>query len=594
MARRGKLVLFLFALFTLTVVAIALLVFAVYRLGKPGVPEHTILEADFEKGVVEYVPVDPIAQILHEHQPVVRDLVEALERGADDERVVGFIARIGSSGMGMARLQELRDAVAAFGESGKPTVAWSETFGEFGPGTGAYYLATAFDEIYLQPSGDVNLTGFAAENPFLRGTLDKLGVVPRMDHRYEYKNAMNLFTEEKLTEPHREAMQALLDSWFDQLVTGVAEGRKKTPEEVRELIDRGPFLGPEALEAGLVDGLAYRDEVYANLRQRVGEDAELLYLYPYLQRAGRPHDHGETIALIYGVGGVARGSNQYDPLRGTTTMGSDSVTAAFREAIDDDSVRAILFRVDSPGGSYVASDAIWRETVRAKDAGKPVIVSMGDVAGSGGYFVAMNADKIVAQPGTITGSIGVLGGKLVTREMWKKVGITFDGVQAGADATIYSSVEDYSEQGWERFQAWLDRVYEDFTAKVADGRDLPLDTVRDVAKGRIWSGTDAEQLHLIDAVGGFPVALDLARQAAGLEPTADVKLAVYPRERNPWAKIFGEPAASSEQETAITLAVRAIETLRPVVRFAERTGLISERQELEVPFVPQVDGPPSW
>lgn len=589
MTQRGKLLLILFGLLVAAGIGILVLAFAVGGLGGGHVPQHTLLEADFETGVLEYVPVDPLAQLLNEDVPVVRDLVEALERGAEDERVVGLIARVGSSGMGLAKLQELRDAVEAFSASGKPTVAWSETLGEFGPGTGAYYLATAFDEIYLQPSGDVNLTGFAVESPFIRGTLDKLGVMPRMDHRYEYKNAMNMFTEEKLTEPHREALQALIDSWYEQLVQGIAEGRGKDPEAVRALIDRGPFLGPEALEAGLVDGLAYRDEVYANMKQRVGEDSELLYLYPYLKRAGRPHAEGETVALIYGVGGVARGSSHFDPLNGSMTMGSDSVTAAFREAIDDDKVRAIVFRVDSPGGSYVASDAIWRETVRAKEAGKPVIVSMGDVAGSGGYFVAMHADKVVAQPGTITGSIGVLGGKMVTREMWKKIGITFDGVQIGANSTIYSGLEDYSEDGYERFQAWLDRVYEDFTAKVAEGRGLPLETVREVAKGRIWTGEEAKRLHLVDEVGGFPVALDLAREAAGLEPDAKVHLKLYPKPQSPLSQIFGEPAANSEERAAVTLALRAIETVRPMIQLAERAGLLGGTRELEIPFVPEVD-----
>src|SRR5262249_6339295 len=269
-------------------------------------------------------------------------------------------------------------------------------------------------EIYLQPSGDIGLTGLIAENPFLRGTLEKLGVVPRLDHRHEYKNAMNLFTKRKFTPAHKEATAKLVGSIFGQMVRGVSEGRHLQEEQVRALVDRGPYLGQEAVEAKLVDGLAYRDEVYDKVKAKAGAGAKLLFLSEYLDRAGRPHEKGQTVALIYGVGGVSRGKDDFDPLTGGSTMGSDTVAAAFRDAVASKDVKAILFRVDSPGGSYVASDTIWRETVRAKKAGKPVIVSMGNVAASGGYFVAMAADKIVAEPATITASIGVLAGKMLT------------------------------------------------------------------------------------------------------------------------------------------------------------------------------------
>ena len=253
----------------------------------------------------------------------------------------------------------------------------------------------------------VGLTGLIAETPFIRGMLEKLGVVPRLDHRKEYKNARNIFTERQYTPAHKEATQAVMNSQFDQLVRGIADRRGLSAEAVRDLFDRGPFLSKDALEAGLVDGMAYRDEVYERVKDQVDAGAKYLTLRKYKKRLEESHEQAETVALIYGVGGVTRGKSDFDPGSGATTMGSDTITRAFRNAVNDDEVEAILFRVDSPGGSYVASDAIWRETVRSREAGKPVVVSMGDVAGSGGYFVAMAADKIVAQPGTITGSIGV-------------------------------------------------------------------------------------------------------------------------------------------------------------------------------------------
>ncbi len=551
------------------------------QLVKPRVPRQVILEANLENGLVEHVPGTTLDALLGEEPLTVRDVVEALERAADDDRVVGFVARVGAAPIGLAQIQEVRDAVARFRESGKPAVAWAETFGEFGPGNGAYYLATAFDEVYLQPSGDIGLTGLQYESVFLRGTLDKLGVTPRMDHRHEYKNAMNSLTEKRFTPAHREAMQALADSRFDQMVRGVAEARGLGERDVRGLIDRGPYLGAEALEAGLVDGLDYRDAVYARLREQNGK-AELLYLSRYLERAGRPHRRGDTIALIYGVGTVLRGPSGYDPIADESVMGSDTVTAAFREAIEDRRVKAILFRVDSPGGSYVASDAIWREVVRAREAGKPVIVSMGELAASGGYFVSMPADKIVAQPATITGSIGVYAGKLLTTEMWGKIGVTWDGVRTSRNAGIWSSHEDFSREGYARFQAALDRIYEDFTGKVAEGRKLPLERVREIARGRIWTGEQAKELGLVDDLGGFPAALRLAKEAAGIDPDAEVRLKLLPRKRSTWETLFGEKPDSSDDRARVALG-RTVQTLRPLLRALAEMARGPEAGVLRIP-----------
>jgi protease-4 len=270
-----------------------------------------------------------------------------------------------------------------------------------------------------------------------------------------------------------------------------------------------------------------------------------------------------------------RGPNSYDPLSGAATMGSDSVAAALRQAVEDDKVKAILFRVDSPGGSYVASDTIWRETIRAREAGKPIIVSMGNVAGSGGYFVAMAADKIVAQPTTITGSIGVLGGKMVTEDMWKKIGITWDEVHVGANSSIYSAIYPYDEQGEAYLKATLDRIYQDFTEKVAEGRGMPLEEVREVAKGRIWSGTDALEIGLVDELGGMTKALELAREAAGLEPGADVRLKPYPTPKTAFQLLFDEGPNNSE-EAARQARINTLTQLRPLVELGRQLGLLED------------------
>lgn len=548
-------------------------------MGKPSVPKRAILELDLERGIPETQPDNPFAAFGGERALTLRDVVDALEKAGDDRHVVGLVARLGAAPIGVAEIQEIRDAVKSFRAKKKFAVAYSETFGEFGPGNGPYYLATAFDEIWLQPSGDVGLNGLVGESPFLRGVLDKLGVKPEFGQRHEFKNAMNTFTETKFTDAHREATKALIESIYGQMVKGIAEGRKMTEDQVRALVDRGPFLGPEALEARLVDGLAYRDEVHGKLVKKGGTDAKFFGLQAYLKKEGRPHAEGKrTIALVYGIGGVVRGKSSGNPLTGGQTMGSETVAKAIRTAVEDDDVAAILFRVSSPGGSYVASDTIWREVVLAKKAGKPVIISMGEVAASGGYFVAMPADKIVAQPGTITGSIGVLAGKMVTPAMWEKVGLTFDQVEVGANANMWNASRSFSPAEWDRFNAWLDRIYEDFTSKVADGRKLPKERVLEIAKGRVWTGEDAKAIGLVDELGGYATALKLAKAAAKIPADEKVKVAVFPRERNPFEKLAARLSGEEEDESSFTAIVRLLEPIRPALRQIEaeqRTGVLT-------------------
>ncbi len=380
-----------------------------------------------------------------------------------------------------------------------------------------------------------------------------------------------------------------MDSWFTQIVEGIAAGRGVSEGEVRAAIDRGPLVADEAVEARLVDELSYRDEVYDEVLAAAGDGAELLYLSTYLQRAGRPHSEGEQVALIYGVGGVARGKSRYDPMQGQLIMGADTVAGAFRAAMEDDEVRAILFRIDSPGGSYVASDAIWREVVRAREGGKPVIASMGDVAGSGGYFVAMAADKIVAQPGTLTGSIGVVGFKPLTSGLWEKLGVSWDEVHTSAHGLMWTGTHDYSPEEWARFQTWLDRVYEDFTSKVAEGRDLPTERVLEIARGRIWSGADALERGLVDELGGFAASLRLVRQALELPEDAEIELRLFPPPKTTTQALlelaFGSEGEQSSEPTSL-LVGRALQAMRPLGQLARELGLGDPHGVLQMPPVP--------
>jgi protease-4 len=552
---------------------------------KPGVAKNTVLELDLSGGLVEDVPNDPIAKAINKDATTLRDVIEGLERASSDAKVAGLLARVSPGGMSMAQAQEMRDAVANFRRKGKFAVAYSESLQ--GSGNTAYYLMTAFDEIKLMPVGEIGLTGLAMETPFLRGTFDKLGVEPQFEGRYEYKNAVNTYVEKAYNRPHREAMEKIVTSWFGQLVRGIAEGRKLKEDEVRTLIDRGPFLAKEALDAKLVDALAYRDEVYDAVKKKAGGSPNFLFLNKYLERAGSPYDSGKKVALIYGVGGVVEGESDYDPLSGEATMGSDTVAGALRSAIDDKDVKAILFRVDSPGGSAIASDAIWRETVRAKQANKPIVISMSSIAGSGGYYVAMAAHKIVAQPGTITGSIGVLSGKLVTNGFWDKLGLNFDAVHAGQNALMWSSDQPFTEAEWTRFRASLDAVYQDFTSKVAAGRNLPKEKVLEVAKGRIWTGEDAKGLGLVDELGGYATALRLVKQAANIGENESIRLQVFPAEKTLIQALLDEgPERSTGARMEATLA-KALKEIQPLVRQARMLEGSARHGALTMPAVEQ-------
>jgi protease-4 len=566
-----------------------MLIIIAYAIGMKGtVPSKTILEANLEQPLLEQSPDTPTARFSLGERPTLRDVIDAIDRGAEDDRVVGMVATVGATPMPVSQIQEIRDAVARFRAHKKFAVAYSETFGEFGPGNGAYYLATAFDQIYLQPSGDVGLTGIIMESPFIKGTLAKLGVSFHGDHRYEYKNALNFYTETKYTEPHKEAMTGIMNSWFGQMKDAICQARGIAPDKFQAVVDAGPYLGAEAISAKLVDEVGYRDEIYDKVKVRAGNGAQLLYLDKYLDRAGRPHQHGKKVALVFGVGAVTRGKSDYDPVQGEQTMGSETVAAAIRAAAQDADVKAILFRVDSPGGSYVASDTIWREVVNARKAGKPVVVSMGNLAGSGGYFVAMSADKIVAEPGTITASIGVLGGKMLTSGFWDKVGLSWDEVHDGSNATMFTGTHDYTPAEWARFEAWLDRVYVDFTGKVAAGRNLPKDKVLEIAKGRIWSGQDAKNLGLVDELGGYDKALMLVKKAIGVRDGDDVNLVVYPKPKG-WveALLQRHPAENSDKEGSGEALARILQDVQPIARELKAVGAVGKRDQDDVLRMPE-------
>ncbi len=540
-------------------------VFLWFKLSAPGVASDTILTLEITGALPDGPPDKGLAALLEGPQQTLGDVLGSLERARSDPRVKGLALRIGGGELGLAQVQELRDAIREFRAKGKPVFAYSDSYGEFESGTAAYYLASSCDEVWLQPLGLLSLVGLRAEQPFFRGSLDKLGVVPRFDKREEFKTAMNMLTDTAMTPAQREETTSLLDSLRGQIVSGIAAGRKLDPASVGDLIDKGPYLAQEALDNHLIDHVGYGEDALAALKQRAGGDVKTMTFAHYLDSVGPPHAKGPVIALIYADGLMVRGKSTDTGLLGNGLMGSESVIHAFRLAERDKDVRAILFRIDSPGGSAVAAESVWNEAKAARAAGKPVIVSMGGVAGSGGYYIASDADKIVAEPATLTGSIGVLAGKVLVNGLSDKLGVTWDDVDTGGNAAMFSPIEDFSPAGHARFEAMLDDIYAGFKSRVAEGRQMDADWVENVAKGRVWTGEQAMQIKLVDALGGYEVALGLAKAQAGIAADQDFDLRIYPAPVGPVEALLNRLSGAGDDDTL----ARGLASFATLLRQAE-------------------------
>jgi protease-4 len=456
----------------------------------------------------------------------IRSVVDSLRKAKVDSRIRGVILLPSGPQALWGKAQEIRDAVLDYQESGKPIVA----FLEFG-GTQEYYVASAADKVFLMPGSPLDLVGVASYEMFFRGALDKVGAHADMLNSGDFKTAANVYTETTMTPAHREMAESLNRDLYDQIIEGIADGRGKTKDEVRRLIDEGPFLPDDALESGLVDALVYADEVkqqapFDEVNWRVITDRD--YRQIGLEAVGL--NGGRGIALIYAIGAINSGSGGVG-LAGGEVIGSDTLVAAIRAARNNDAVRAIVLRIDSPGGSAVASDAIWREVMLTKKE-KPVIASMSDLGASGGYYIAMSADAIVAQPATLTGSIGVVAGKVTTGGVYEKIGINIEPVSQGRFAEIYSPVRPFSDDERTKMQSHIDAIYEQFLAKAAEGRGTTRDAIHELAQGRVWTGRQAEERGLVDELGGLPRAIALAKEHVGIDADEEVQLIVYPRPKS--------------------------------------------------------------
>jgi protease-4 len=499
----------------------------------PTVPRAATLVLRPGGQLAETVPNDVVGQFLGRGTNTVRAFVENLRKAKRDARITSVLIMPSSLDLPYwGKVQELRDAIADFRRSGKKVTA----FLEYG-GDREYFLASAADRVYLLPTSPLDLTGVASYEIFLRGTLDKLGVYPDFLHIGEYKTATNQLTEKSMTPAHREMTEALNRDMFDQLVRGIAQGRRKSETEVRALIMRGPLLPQEALKAGLVDGLAYEDQLddrVPELRAQSGEtkridDSDYSRIEP--QSVGiRPRSR---IAILYAVGTITSGKSAFDPVNGSV-VGSETLVEQIRQVRDDNSIKAIVLRVDSPGGSSVASDVIWRELMITRDQkpSRPLITSMSDLAASGGYYISLPGQTIVAQPGTLTGSIGIYTGKMVLAGTLDKIGVTEETVTSGGNADIYSPFAKFTPDQRARVDAFLRDFYANFLDKVAASRHTTREQVNRIAQGRVWTGAQAREHGLVDMLGGLDTAISIAKQQAKIPADEDVELVSYPPRRS--------------------------------------------------------------
>jgi protease-4 len=535
--KRGTYILIIFIVFFILLMA-TIFSFIYYQIGKPPtVKAPSYLEIKLSGEIQErHMPSFPMDFFFKEPLSM-HDVWMNIRKAKVDSRIRCILLRLGYLGCDWAKIEELRDAVLDFRKSGKKAYAYIDEAPDFDK---EYYLATSCDRVILYPLGWLGINGIGGHIPFFKHTLNKLGIEAQFEHVEEYKTAYNMFTEEKFTPAHKRMMESIYGNLFSQYVKGVAEARGKSEEEIRELIDQGFYHAEDALKTGLVDDLLFEDE----LEELLKEEGKKLYRithekYKKIKLSSSGLSRGKKIALIYGMGLIHSGESL------SQTMGGATVSRWLRTARKDKSIAAVVFRVDSPGGSAVASDVIWREVFLTKKE-KPIIVSMSDVAGSGGYWVSMAANKIIAQPQTLTGSIGVISGKFNMSELYKKLGITNERLTYGKRADIFSTFRTFTPEERKELKREILWIYDQFLAKAAEGRNLSKEEVDKIGKGRVWTGIQAKERGLVDEIGGLSRALELAKELAGIPADRSVKLVIWPQKVSFFSALFGRSQTRSQ------------------------------------------------
>lgn len=550
-------------------------------LGRPSVPENSVLVLNVSGALPDYVPDDEFAKALGiGQQQSFSSLLTQLRKAKVDKRVGGVLLDINFPGIGWGKAYELREAIKDLRQSGKPVYAYME----IGMNK-EYYIATAADKVFLPPPGDLYINGLAGEAMFYKGSLDKLGVEAEVIQiGPKYKSAPDQYTKKEMGEGQREVMNALLDEYFGTFTTAIAESRKKSVEDVKGLIDNAPYNANQLKELGLIDGALYEEQVYEEFRKALGyaEGASIRTLrasqYREITSDSLGLNTGERVAVIFASGAINSGRSS-DSAFGGQMVGSDTVVQAVNDAANDTTVRAIVLRVDSPGGSALASDLMWNAIENAKKK-KPVVVSMGDVAASGGYYIACNADKIIAEPTTVTGSIGVFMGKPVVKGLYDWLGITNEYVMRGKNAGIFRETEKWTPEERAKMEEQTNKIYFDnFLPKVSQGRKMDAEKANSLGQGRVWTGTQAKENGLIDEFGGLEKAIDVAKQLANLPADKDVRRVVFPAPRPFFETWFGDPESAEVSAKDVHAQKALADSLPADVRKALRYSEMFDKMQ---------------
>jgi protease IV len=512
--------------FALAIVVVILVLVVIGLIRGDGLPGNMVLTLDLRAPMRDSVAADPLD--LGSRPPNVMDTVLAIDRAGRDSRVKGIFVRVGMADMPVAQAEEIGAALKRFRGTGKFVVA--DATGFFGNGLGDYLAASSADEIWMQPGSPFGASGAGAGAIFLRGLFDKIGAVPQIVKRADYKSAADMYMEKTRTPADREQTTAFLQSWVDNATATAAADRHLDPKAVAAAFAASPQFAADAKKAGLIDKIGYDDDARTAALNRAGDNASSVSMRKYIHATEQGADSSGQIALIEASGEIVDGTVRQGGMVGdNTVVAGDDLAASIRAAAKDKDIKAIVLRVDSPGGSVTASDQILDAVRKAQAAGKPVVVSMGMLAASGGYYISTSANRIVAEPATLTGSIGVLTGKVAIGKSLGLLGVGADDVGVGKNALFDSALTPYTPDQLANLNMQADTIYADFTQKVAAGRKLPLAQVQQIAKGRVWTGADAKPRGLVDQLGNFWAAVDVAKQLGGIAPGERATFKLYPR-----------------------------------------------------------------
>jgi protease IV len=524
--------------FWIGLVVLAVLAITVYLARTGRVSPGSVLVIDLTGPVEEQKATGFLGSLLGGDIVVLHQVLDAVDAAKMDSRVAGLVVKVNSPEARWGKLEEIHDHLMDFRSSGKPSLCLLG--GDFNANRD-YYVSTGCSQIWIVPSAPLDVTGMMTQSTFYRGTLEKLKIVPEFLRIAEYKTYANQYTEKKYTPAHREMAESLMRSTYDQYADGIAQSRKLERSKVEALLAQGPLTAQEALDAKLVDRVGYLDQVRDYFRERA-HDWKPVELNRYVKQIR--NDGSYKVAVVNATGEILVGGSEWTPSNGFI-MGSESVAGDLRRAREDSSIKAIVFRVDSPGGSAVASDIIGREVqLAAKE--KPVVVSMSDLAASGGYWIAMSATKILADGGTLTGSIGVVMGKFNISGLYEMIGLSTDRLQTSDNATIFSEQQNFTPAQTAKMQSMIHATYHSFCKGVADGRHLTVERVNEIGRGRVWTGAQGKEIGLVDELGGLTRSIAVARKLAGIPSSAKVQLVYYPREQTFLDTLMG----SEEKQTS--------------------------------------------